>query len=179
MSELEKVTLDALTRKMSELYVSYRKQYVLSKPDGSIFIPKRKGDVPCVLTDRVLFNHLCQKYAIAVFAGPRTSKFLCFDVDDGSADTVQAIIGCLTKFGFPKERIYVSFSGGKGYHVEMFFNRLVYTNRLYALYSTVISQSHLDPRKVEFRPLPGNAIKLPLSIHGKTGNVCWFVDQKT
>ena len=45
MSELEKVTLDALTRKMSELYVSYRKQYVLSKPDGSIFIPKRKGDL--------------------------------------------------------------------------------------------------------------------------------------
>ena len=44
MSELEKVTLDALTRKMSELYVSYRKQYVLSKPDGSIFIPKRKGE---------------------------------------------------------------------------------------------------------------------------------------
>ena len=100
-------------------------------------------------------------------------------MDDGAAETVHAIINFLTALGFPQDRIYVSFSGGKGYHVEMFFDRLVYTNRLYALYSTVISQSDLDPRKVEFRPLPGNAIKLPLSIHGKTGNVCWFVDQKT
>lgn len=63
--------------------------------------------------------------------------------------------------------------------MELIFDKLVYTNRLYALYSMVISQANLDPRKVEFRLLPGNAIKLPLSIHGKTGNVCWFVDQKT
>ena len=179
MIEMEKELLNAMTRKMSELYVSYRKRYVLSKPDGPMFVPKNREDVPCVLTDRVLFNHLRRKYAIAIFAGPRASRFICFDVDDGSADTVRAIIHGLTALGFPKDRIHVSLSGGKGYHVEMFFDRLVYTNRLFTLYSMVIRQAHLDPRKVEFRPLPGNAIKLPLSIHGKTGNVCWFVDPKT
>lgn len=179
MRKLEKDTLDALTRKISELYVSYRQRYVLSKPDGSIFVPKRKEGVPCVLTDRVLFNHLRQKYAVAIFAGPRTSKFICFDVDDGSADTVHMIIDSLKELGFPRDRIYVSFSGGKGYHVEMFFDQLVYTNQLYALYEMVTRQMALDPRKVEFRPLHGNAIKIPLSVHGKTGNICWFVEPDT
>ena len=179
MTEKEKDLLNTLTKKMGELYVSFRKRYVMSVPNGSMFVPKDRNGVACVLTDHVLFSHLRQRYAVAVFAGSRASKFICFDVDDGAAETVRAIIDCLTALGFPQDRIYVSFSGGKGYHVELFFDKLVYTNRLYALYSMVICQANLDPRKVEFRPLPGNAIKLPLSIHGKTGNVCWFVDQKT
>lgn len=75
--------------------------------------------------------------------------------------------------------MYVSFSGRKGYHVEVFFDRIVDLSSLFNLYCHVIKGGALNPDKVEFRPTPTMAIKLPLSVHGKTGNVCWFVDQRT
>lgn len=179
MVNLNEEILQALTEKMSSLYVSYRKRFVLSIPGASMFTPKRKNGEFTALTDHMLTNHLLQKYAVAIYSGESASKFLCFDVDDGSADTVHTIIDRLAALGIPQDKIYVSFSGGKGYHVELFFDRLVYTSQLYALYGMVIEQAKLNPRKVEFRPTYGNAIKLPLSIHGKTGNVCWFVEPET
>ena len=81
--------------------------------------------------------------------------------------------------GLPRDKIYVSFSGRKGYHVEVFFDRIVDGNTLFNLYCHVIRNGGLDPDKVEFRPTPSMAIKLPLSVHGSTGNICWFVDRET
>lgn len=73
----------------------------------------------------------------------------------------------------------MSTSGGKGYHVELFFDRPVRTSLLRLLYEKVIGGGNLNPHQVEFRPTAGSAIKLPLSIHAKTGNVCWYVDRRT
>lgn len=81
--------------------------------------------------------------------------------------------------GFPRKQIYVSFSGGKGYHVEMFFNEIVSTESLKRIYDAVIEAEGLNQHKVEFRPKYRAAIKLPLSIHAKTGHICWFVDRET
>lgn len=61
----------------------------------------------------------------------------------------------------------------------MFFSEIVSTQRLKGLYLRVIQNRGLDLRKVEFRPTSGAAIKLPLSIHPKTGNICWYVDRET
>lgn len=141
--------------------------------------PKNKNGKYSALTDGVLMNHLQQKYAVAVYAGEHCSKFICFDVDDGKRETVHGVLETLVNMGFPRERIYVSFSGSKGYHIEMFFDQLVRTDQLKSIYDRVISATGYDPKKVEFRPTHGNAIKLPLSIHARTGNVCWFVDPVT
>lgn len=127
------------------------------------------------MTDNVIRNHLRQKYSVAVFAGEAASRFVCFDVDDGRKETVHGVIDALAALGFPKEHIHVSYSGSKGYHVEMFFCELVQTWRLREVYQKVIASTGFDPRKVEFRPTHGSAIKLPLSIHARTGNICWFV----
>ena len=83
----------------------------------------------------------------------------------------------LIEIGIPRDRIYASYSGGKGYHVEVFFEGIVSTERLHALYKYVIQKRDLDPRKVEFRPTHTSAIKLPLSAHAKTEKICWYVDR--
>lgn len=159
--------------------MSYRGRYILCLPTGNIITPKRKDGKYCWLSDNVLRNHLEQQYAVGVFADNYGSRFICFDVDDGNPDTVQAIIDELSLLGFSREDIHVSYSGGKGYHVEMFFDESIFTNRLQALYSHVITARNLDPHKVEFRPMNTASIKLPLSRHAKTGNMCWYVDRDT
>lgn len=164
--------------RLCDLYISYRQRYVLMEPDGTIYIPKNlNGDRP--LTNKVVCGHLNQKYAISVYAGKYSSKFMTFDVDDGSQDTVTKIVDLLSDLGLPRNLLYVSTSGGKGFHVDLFFDNLVYTSKLKILYDYVCVEGGLDPSKVEFRPTHKQAIKLPLSKHCRTGNVCWFLDRDT
>lgn len=164
--------------RLCDLYISYRQRYVLMEADGSIYIPKdANGDRP--LSNKVVCGHLNQKYAVSVYAGKYSSKFMTFDVDDGKQSTVKKIIEVLVGLGLPRDRIYVSTSGGKGFHVDLFFDNLVYTDKLRILYDYVCIEGELDPVKVEFRPTHKQAIKLPLSRHCKTGNICWYLDRDT
>lgn len=78
--------------------------------------------------------------------------------------------------GIPTRKIYGSFSGSKGYHVELFFGDTIKTDILFNLYRYIIEECCLDQKKVEFRPTDKAAIKLPLSVHPRTGKVCWFIE---
>lgn len=160
------------------LYVSYRQRYVMMV-NGALFIPKRKNSSPIPLSNSIICKHLNRRFAVGVFAGMYSSKFICFDVDDGSKETVRKLIGLIADFGIPEEYVYVSSSGGKGYHVEVFFDALVYTEKLRIFYDCVVYTGRLNAQKVEFRPTHKQAIKLPLSVHAKTGNVCWYVNPRT
>lgn len=163
---------------IKRLYVSCRSHYIISRPGQKYYAPKKDGRF-CYLTDNVLLKHLRREYAVGIYASNEGSRFICFDVDDGNLVTVSQVINELAALGLPRERIYVSFSGRKGYHVEVFFDRVVETNRLYNLYQHVVVNGSLDPRKVEFRPSQKMAIKLPLSVHWATGKICWFVNPET
>ena len=148
-------------------------------PNGTILTPKYKDGRYCRLSDNVLRRHLERAYSAGVFSGISGSKFICFDVDDGKHETVERLSDILEGVGIPRRWIYVSYSGGKGYHVEVFFTELIDMHRLRYLYEQIIREGGFDPRKIEFRPTHSAAIKLPLSIHAKTGNVCWYVDPDT
>lgn len=152
---------------------------MLCLPGGVNVVPKDRTGTYCKLTRGVLLNHLEQKYAICVYAGKWGSKFMCFDVDDGNRETVFRIISELERLGVPRSMIYVSHSGGKGYHVELFCRDIIPTEQWYWLYLSVIRTGNLDPDKVEFRPTHTQSIKLPLSCHAKSGKVCWYVDRDT
>ena len=157
---------------LTSLYVTNVDRFVMGV-NQHYFIPHKKLD------NNVILGHMNMKYSIGVFSYPNSSKFICFDVDMGDKDIVFKVINALRSFGFPQEYIYVSSSGGKGYHVEMFFDKPLNLKLLHDLYDWVIEEENLDPKKVEFRPTFTQAIKLPLSRHPKTGNICWYLDQQT
>lgn len=171
---------DVATR-FAKLYVSYRGRYVESSK-GRYYVPRKTymdKSYDVRLTDEIITAHLNRQYAIAIFAGPFSSKFVCFDVDIPDKEVVRKLVDALVDFGFPREKIYVSSSGGKGYHVEMFFSDLTYTKHLRNTYEIICTKCGFDKHKVEFRPTENQAIKLPLSVHCKTGKVCWYLDQET
>lgn len=168
----------AVADRFVDLYVTYRKRYVMMI-NGAIFVPKQKGGGTIPLSNSIICKHLHKKFAISIFAGAHSSKFVCFDVDDGNRDTVHKIISLAEQFGIPREYVYVSSSGGKGYHVEVFFDNLVYTEKLRVFYDWVVITGKLNRSKVEFRPTANQAIKLPLSRHVKTGNICWYLNPET
>lgn len=130
-------------------------------------------------TDGDIFNHLDGNYSVCVFAGEHATKFITIDVDLGEPAIVHQVIDTMEEMGIPRELIYVSYSGRKGYHVDIFFEDFIYNKCAEKFYWEMIERSGLNPRKVEFRPTHGQAIKLPLGMHQTTGNRCWFVDRET
>ena len=168
-----------VVNRLCDLYISYRGRYVMMLPqEGKIFVPKTRSG-PAKLTNRAVCQHVNRQIAIGVFAGAYSSKFICFDVDLPDQAEVKRIIDAMVFYGIPRDLIYVSTSGGKGYHVELFFDGLVYTDRLRTFFDCVVLKAESNPLKVEFRPTSGQAIKLPLSMHCKTRRVCWYLDQET
>lgn len=163
---------------LMKLYVTSRDRFVMAM-DERVFVPKDPDGKYRKLTNYVVMSHLNQRYAIGVFAPPVGSRFICFDIDSANKELVRKVQHGLIECGIPEDYIYVSLSGGKGYHVEVFFTDLIYSGLLRNLYNCVVSKEGLDPTIVEFRPTNTQAIKIPLSIHHKTRNVCWYVDPFT
>ena len=120
------------------------------------------------------------KYAISVLANQDGScKFTTFDIDDGNVDTLDAVYQSLLGIGIPEESIGVSLSGGKGWHVDVFFDEPVSFAHRTAIYNYVLMETQKTTHDVEFFPTNKVGIKLPLSVHHKTGNRCWFIDPVT
>ena len=160
-----------------EKYCLYRQKYVrMTNPSSS---PYPVQTVKHRFTDGDVLNHLAGEMSLCVFAGPHATSFLTVDVDLGDHDVVRKVVDTMSDLGVPRELIYVSSSGRKGYHVDIFFEPYVYNNVAHAFYKALIERSGLNPRKVEFRPTSRQAIKLPLGVHQTTQRRCWFVDRET
>lgn len=161
-----------LNKKIWELYVRSTDKFLLCQ-DGRIWMPHRR------LTMKQIKYHLRGTYNVAVFASERSTKFICFDIDYNDKAVVLRLIDVLVELGFDRSKIYPSISGGKGYHVEIFFDEYVANAAAEKLYRAVIERGGFDERKVEFRPTSTQAVRLPLSRHYKTGVMGWYCNVDT
>lgn len=171
-----------IVSKLWKLYVNNSSRYLMCQ-SGHIWMPMKKTAegkrVPVNLNRMILYGHLHGAFNVGVYAAQRSAMFICFDVDLHDDDLVRQLIDVLVAVGFNKEDIHPSFSGGKGYHVEIFFDKPMANISTKKLYEYVIHTGGFDRKKVEFRPTTNQAIRMPLSRHYKTDNVCWYLDVNT
>lgn len=171
--------------KFNELYIKTRKKYLVQFPDKYVTIDKNRSDRAVVLNDSMLKTHLDGKLTYGIFNGGYFNKFITFDVD--FTDQAMArwatlkLIDVLTRdFNIPTSDIHVSLSGGKGYHVDLFFDKPLPVADVRAFYGRVMAVvGTIQGGQIEFRPSWTQGVKLPLGIHQRTGNRCWFVDRET
>lgn len=164
-----------VAQRIISLYVDYWKDFAVMDQKGNTYRPRPQRD----LTIADILTHLDGGNAVSVLANARSTIFLCFDVDVKDPDRVNAIRHALIDMGIPDDYIYISTSGGKGYHIELFFDGEVWNTRAQELYKLVFDLYGVNQTKVECRPLATMAIKLPLGINHKTGNKCWYVNKDT
>lgn len=174
----DKFEIYPIVKKIKELYGYYSKKYVCMKAmtsgdDMNVYTVMERLD------EGIIINHLAGNYAVGTFAGERATKFICIDIDDGDEFTVRKVINSMVAMGIPEEKIYLSYSGKKGYHVELFFRDYLRNDYARAFYILLIDKSGCNPHKVEFRPTNKQAIKVPLGVHQVTGNRCWYLDKET
>ncbi len=181
---LNKETQELVIKKLNNLYVLYRKKFLLLNKDGEyITLPTKDGNQNIKLSDSYIRNHLKNTYTVGVFAGTVFTKFVCFDVDVKDKElakwTVYKLVNSLHEVGVPEEYIYVSHSGSKGYHVEIFFDKPIQNKDINQFYLLVLNYAgllNIDYGEVELRPTGTQGVKIPLGQHFKTGDICWYCD---
>lgn len=169
--------MENIIQKMNELFITYRHSFIEQKADGSY-----SNISHYALNDSVLSQHLKGKRTIGLFSGKQVTKFVCFDVDtkdNAEIDTRHLLNVLVEDFNFNRNDLHVSVSGNKGYHVDIYFNKVISTNIVKRFYNDVINKAGFTTEQVELRPTAGQGLKLPLGVHKVTGNKCWYVNQHT
>ena len=148
---------------------SYIEQYKNKKGEVKYTHHKRK------ITLDDLIDHVEQRRTLGVVTDPTTglTNFMAFDVDTKDKaydDTLELLELLVNYYGIDKDYITVSFSGNKGYHVELFFDEAIQWQALEPFYEEVLLKLGKTKKEIELRPT-ANGLKLPLSAHRKTGNL--------
>jgi len=128
------------------------------------------------LTDGVIRAHLKGERTIGLYGGSdSTTKWLCIDIDDLEEAAVREVQNHARRFGIP---YLTEFSGKKGYHLWVFFDR-PYPNKIARALSQAFGFNHeVFPKQDYLRSgRLGNLVKAPLGVHQVTGNWCLFLDK--
>jgi DNA-binding Lrp family transcriptional regulator len=175
----------SLIKELNDLYFIQRGHYLIQYKDGySQFTAgqlNKNGKKIKSIMDWHFENHLLGEFTVGTFGGKVMSKFMTFDVDFHDLEMAKWITYKLTNTlnSVGINSYYISFSGSKGYHIDIFFNDLIQISDAEKFFNHVIHKSDVTPysdegNKVEFRVTDKQGVKLPLGIHQKTGNYCGF-----
>ncbi|GIP50939.1 hypothetical protein J53TS2_45300 [Paenibacillus sp. J53TS2] len=173
-------------KKLNELYIVQTGRYLRQSKQGYITCiagrQNNQGKKTQKLNDWHFEQHLNGKFTIGTFSGEQTTRFITFDVDFHDLIKAKWITGkvAITLNDMNIEH-HISFSGNKGYHIDIFFEDLIEVDHAMRFFNYVIQVSdiieHSDAgNKVEFRVTSSQGVKLPLGIHQKTGQYCGFID---
>jgi DNA primase catalytic subunit len=125
-------------------------------------------------------------FTLGIFGGEHMSKFICFDVDYPSMETSKFIAKKILEV--LKEEVgindcYISYSGNKGFHIEIFFEDLIENVAAKALYDYVVESIGVTDKYFK-EMFKGNVekrgttylqgVKIPLGIHQKTLKYCCY-----
>lgn len=128
------------------------------------------------LTDAVIAEHLQGATTIGLYSSSNgTTKWLCIDIDTLNKAELSKVQQRVSRLGIP---FLTEFSGRKGYHIWIFFDK-PYPNRIARALSQEISSRHeIFPKQdhIETGKL-GNLVKAPLGKHQVTGYWCHFLDE--
>lgn len=155
------------------------KLYQKYKEDGTNPI---YGDT--YLRPEAIRKHLRYSTTVSIYPWGNRAGWICLDVDtqeDAFEDT-KRIVNTMVKHGINRNNIFVSFSGGKGYHIELFFQYAMTYKQIEFFGEKICSLTGADIKKknntnqIEIRPTSEMGIKLPLGKNQRTGKVCKILD---
>ncbi|MCX5687370.1 MAG: hypothetical protein NTV71_01800, partial [Candidatus Omnitrophica bacterium] len=107
------------------------------------------------------------------------------DIDVLEIEPVTFIIAALLKIGIKDTQILLEFSGSKGYHVWLTFDKAIDSWKTLKLGQAIVESSGIET-KIEVSPKQdsvakdkfGSLIKLPLGVHKKSGKRSCFLGTK-
>lgn len=139
----EQIRHDKLLKKREFLnnYITYRKIFGIMRSDGTYYTTKA-----FTLGDNILDRHINGIQSLAI-KNNKVSKYLCFDIDckanlkKAKEQSINIIKVLINKFNIPSNAIILSYSGNKGYHIDLLFNMPIRIGAIDLFMDIVLSNS--------------------------------------
>lgn len=164
----------------NEFYITTRYRYVKYFSNGAATVDSRTDENVLSLNDSILKKHLQGTSLIAIYFPAHYTKLIGFDIDIKDFNIVKNIVKILESKGIKRKNILVSFSGGKGYHVDLFLDNIINKEIAQKFIDKIKSGLQLDEekkKKVETRGTTDQAYKLPLG-YKSVYSFCNIYDDK-
>jgi hypothetical protein len=167
MTRTEKI-VELFWHRFIHLDSCYPLQY---KNNGGGYVLVKEKLIP-----EIILEHLRGIKTIGMYgSADSTTKWLCIDIDTLDEIAVREVQNHASRFSIP---YLTEFSGKKGYHLWVFFDK-PYPNKVVRALANQFAfnhevfpkQDHIGQGKL------GNLVKAPLGKHQVTGNWCLFLDK--
>ena len=171
---MNETDLKSLVSQFNNLYITFRKEFLEQFKTG---YTTRKY----TFTDYHMEQHLLLKRTFGIRLGEQGhTVFMTFDVDvendlkRAESITVDIVQTLHDYYAIEYDDIHVDFSGKKGYHVTLFFDRAIQDFKLLPFYREVLERVGVTDTEVEFRCSSAYGMKLPLGVNQQTGAFMCF-----
>ncbi len=156
----ERYLLELEQEVINQFYISYRRQYLVMDKHKTIYT------IPKTLTDAQVKQHIRQGNRLGIKFGAG-SKVIGIDIDVLDIDVLENIYNILLNYGIPSNAILKSFSGNKGYHIDIFLNSFLDRETINKFYKIILSDTGYKSNVVELRGGSDAGYFLPFSINYK------------
>lgn len=165
----ERYLLELQQEIINKFYISYRKEYIVMDEH------RVTSTVHKTLTDTQLKQHIRQNNRLGIKFG-QGSKIIGIDIDVLYTDVLEDIYNMLINYNIPADAILVSFSGNKGYHVDIFLDGFLDRRTIQAFHKVILNdllihcsdeKKKILRQKVELRGGSDAGYFLPFAINYK------------
>lgn len=188
--EKEKYVDKELIKFLNDFYIKVRWKFLEYSNNRTFTNGKNKRGWG--LTDSDLKDHLRGSRTIGVYFLKECCDLIGFDIDVNhenekiskeealliSKDNLRNLYNTLINYGISKNNILISFSGNKGYHVDIFLSDNLPKVVINKFYEVILSDLRVSKQRIELFGGRNNPYKLPLGYHIKTNNYCYVSDEE-
>ncbi len=167
---------------IDDLYVTVRSKILIQVQNGRYYTfdtnAGKRRSWPLNRAD--IRSHLEGRHALGIFFPEYSSKVLGLDIDFPNSPSkarmaLRVLYHAVTNY-LPPEALICSFSGNKGYHLDIFFAEPVAKKKLQLFYKMILNEIGYTENEIEARGTGDQGYKLPLGWHQKTGGYCYLCD---
>ncbi len=179
--EPEKYFNKRVAELLDRLYITVRYKWDMMNYKGEYKHCKKGKKRKWGLSLSDLKDHLKGKKTIAVYQPMNKSKFIGLDIDIPDIEANNEVYKTLRSYGIPDEAIIISFSGNKGYHIDIFLSEMLKFRKIKEFYKLIRIDTGYNKNQVELAG-GNNSHKLPLGINfkardSKNEGYCYLCDE--
>jgi hypothetical protein len=174
--EKEKFIEKQIIELINDYYITVRYRFI-EYMNGSCYTVKKSDTRSWGLCDNDIKQHLQGSKAIGIYFPANFSKFIGLDIDCLDISILNETYKTIINYGIPKNCIMMSYSGNKGYHLDIFIDKVVDKAIITKFYEVLLGDMDISKDVIELRGGGDQGYKIPFGFHYKTGNYCYPCDE--
>lgn len=173
--EPEAAKNEAIIDFLNKYYIQNRSKWVEARPGADEYKTISRRAWP--LNDDDLRQHLSGSKTIGASFFKTSTNLIGIDIDIPDPELLNRITSCFFAYGIERNNFLISFSGKKGYHVDIFLAEPLSRAIVKEFFNILMRDIDGDSEEIELYGSSDKCYKLPLGYHPFTRNYCGACDE--